>query len=73
MHPQQNGWRNFISFWLATPWRSLALIVLVVAIILSGILRLLVHAFMANVFEPLLIMALLVAIIFYVLNPGKRK
>ena len=70
---KNNSWRKFFNFWMASPLRLGLLIIMVVAFILSGVLRVLLNDFIANVFEPLLIAALLFALLFYIVSPGRRK
>jgi uncharacterized membrane protein len=68
-----SSWRKFFNFWTKTPWHALLGIVLIVALILSGILNVLANDFVTNVFEPLLVVVVLCAILVYIVNPGKRK
>jgi hypothetical protein len=70
---KRSSWQKFFDFWTASPLRLGSLVILVIVIVSSGILRILLDAFVRNVFEPLLIAALLFAIILYVVNPSRRK
>jgi hypothetical protein len=68
-----NQWRNFLSSLFRTPARALVTSAIVIVIILSGLLRVLVSAFITNVFTPLAIIALLIALLTFIWNGGKRR
>lgn len=73
MQGHSKQWRNFFGSLFRTPGRALLTAAVIAVIIFSGVISMLVSAFIKNVFEPLLILAFLIALLLYIGNSGKRK
>lgn len=67
------SWRGLISTMFRTPRRAAISVVVIVVILYFGIIKTLVGVFLNSVFMPLLLLAILIAILNLVLKGGRRR